>query len=71
MIKPREILKCSWIDTFGSLLLKYGKLISFGALFNNRHVAFILLILYHCIVVLFELCIDNNQIFFPCHPGLF
>ena len=43
--------------------------------FINRHVAFIL-ILCHCIVVLFELCIDNNQIqifffFFACHPGLF
>ena len=24
VIKPREILKCSWTDTFGSLLLKYG-----------------------------------------------
>ena len=24
MIKPREILKCSWTDTFGSVLLKYG-----------------------------------------------
>ena len=34
-----------------------------------------ILILCHCIVVLFELCIDNNQIqfffffFFACHPG--
>ena len=24
VIKSREILKCSWTDTFGSLLLKYG-----------------------------------------------
>lgn len=28
VIKPREIMKCSWTDTFGSLLLKYGSDVS-------------------------------------------
>ena len=26
VIKAREILKCSWVDTFGSLLLKFDDL---------------------------------------------
>ena len=38
-----------------------GKLISFGALLTNMWLLYNL-ILCHCIVVLFELCIDNNQI---------
>ena len=39
MIKPREILKCSWTDTFGALLLKYGS--DFCGLFRTCVVVFI------------------------------
>ena len=47
-------------------VLNYGKLISFGALLKD--ICFYINF-YHCIVVFFELCIDDNQILIFLPPG--
>ena len=61
VIKPREILKCSWTDTFGSVLLKYGSDFQSERI---SHVPIIIFFFLSCIVILIY---SASEIFFSSY----